>query len=397
MRKNLLFVMPSLSAGGGERSLINLLSHIDYEKYNVDLFLFSHRGLFYELLPQQVNVLPLPPHYVMFSNLLPVSIGSFIAEGKPVLALNRLLYAISNRSYQNVARSEQASWRYLAPSIDPIPETYDVAIGYLEKTSIYFCIDKVTAKKKIGWVHTDYDKMGMDPEYDRKYFQQLDHIVTVSDECANVLKVRFPEQTSKVQIIHNIVSPFLIREMASLEKHDIYNRKTDEIMILSIGRLHSDKNFELAISACKELVDRGFKVQWHIIGEGEDRDKLQKQINELEINHCFHLLGLKSNPYPYLQQADIYVQTSRFEGKSIAIDEAKILNKPIVITNFSTAQDHIADGIEGIIANMTPSEVAGAIGKIIENHQLRERFREHLSTMEFGTESEINKLYQLIG
>ncbi|MCR2802512.1 glycosyltransferase [Paenibacillus soyae] len=397
MKQNLLFVMPSLDAGGGERSLVNLLSHIDYDRFNVDLFLLSHKGLFLELLPKEVNVLPLPQSFQTFSLSLTSSLKRFLSHGQPHLAISRLLYALRNRSLQNIARREQASWQYLANALEQLNKKYDAAIGYLEKTSIYFCVDKVIASNKIGWVHTDYDKMGMDPEFDRKYFEQLDHIITVSEECANVLKGRFPAQEPKVQVIYNIVSPTLIKKMAAVEKNDVYSRVKDQIVILSIGRLHPDKNFGLAISACKLLLDQGYDVQWNIIGEGEEREELQKRISEEGIGAHFKLLGLKSNPYPYLQQADIYVQTSCYEGKSIAIDEAKILHKPIVITNFSTARDQITDGVDGLIAEMNPLGLSEAVAAIIEDQRLKKRLSEQLSILNLGTESEIHKLYQVIG
>lgn len=397
MKQKLLFVMPSLSAGGGERSLINLLTQIDYTQYIVDLYLLSHEGLFMEMVPDDVRLLPLPESYTTFALPLPRSLKRLLRDRKLKLAINRVMFSLSNRSIANVGKKEQTSWRFLSQSISDISQIYDVAIGFLEKTSIYFCVDKVNAKMKIGWVHNDYDKLGMDPEFDRHYFDRLNHIVTVSEECASVLKIRFPDQEKKIHVIYNIVSPVMIQRMAGLETIDVYNRSENEFVILSIGRLHPQKNFELSIMACKELKKKGYKLQWNIIGEGEERHSLEEKIKANGLEDCFKLLGLKSNPYPYLQQADIYVQSSKFEGKSIAIDEAKILNKPIVITNFSTAKDQLIDGVEGIIVEMNPEALVDSIGMLMKDNILRERLSSYLSGQMLGTESEIEKLYQLLG
>ena len=354
MKKKLLFAIPSLSAGGGEKSLVTLLSQIDYEKFEVDLFLFNHEGIFMDLLPPEVNILSLPESYKAFSLPLFRSISKLFIGRQLQLINQRFLYSWKYRSVNNIAIREQCNWKYLSNSFETLNKDYDVAIGFLEKSSTYFIVDKVKAKKKIGWVHIDYDHLGMDPNFDIKYFKKLDHIITVSEECGEILKRRFPSEKHKVEVIYNIVSPILIHKMANLVNEDVYQKNKDEIHIVSIGRLHPQKGYEIAIEACKKLIDLGVKIKWNIIGDGEERDRLTNLIRQNNLEEHFKLLGLKANPYPYIKQADIYAQTSRFEGKSIAIDEAKILQKPILITNYSTAKDQIKNNVEGLIVNMNP-------------------------------------------
>lgn len=394
-KKKLLFVMPGLAAGGGERSLVNLLSQIDYDCFEVDLFLFNHNGMFMEFLPKEVRIISLPETYRLFASPLPESIIHLLSKGKPTLAYNRVMFTVKNRTSRNLLISEQYNWRYVASSLERIDKKYDAAVGFLEKTSTYFCVDKVDALKKIGWVHIDYDKLDLDPDFDIKYFEQLDSIVTVSEECASVLQRRFPSQKQKVEVIYNIVSPKVINKMADQDV-DVYDRKDGEIIVISIGRLHYQKYFEIAIEACRKLVDKGYQLRWNIIGEGEEREKLTGLIKRYGLEDNFRLLGLKSNPYPYIKQADIYAQTSRFEGKSIAIDEAKILNKPIVVTDFSTARDQITNGTDGLIVDMSPDAMADGLEKLINNADLKGRLVHNLSQMKLGTEEEIYKFYKLI-
>ncbi|WP_251026746.1 MULTISPECIES: glycosyltransferase [unclassified Bacillus (in: firmicutes)] len=392
-KKNLLFVIPSLSAGGGEKSLVNLLSQIDFSQYDVDLFMFNHDGLFMDFIPTEVRVLPLPETYQLFSKNITKAVKELLMKGKLSLAYNRVIFTLKNKYTKNVSTREQYTWRHLAKSFARLEKNYDVAIGFLEKTSTYFCVDKVNAAKKIGWVHIDYDKLGMDPKFDIGYFQKLNKIVTVSEECENIFKNRFPSEKNKVEIVYNIVSPTMIYKMAAQESQDVYKRKNNEIIILSIGRLHFQKGFELAIEACKKLVDKGYNIKWNIVGEGEERKKLESLIKLNKLEDHFKLLGLKANPYPYIKQADIYAQTSKFEGKSIAIDEAKILNKPIIVTNYSTAKDQITNGMDGLVAEMNSNSVAEHIENLIQDEVLRKKLINNLSQLKLGTEGEINKLY----
>ena len=184
------------------------------------------------------------------------------------------MYTVQNRTIKDITRSEQYTWKYLAKSLDKLAKKYDVAIGFLEKTSTYFCVDKVEARQKIGWVHIDYDKLGMDSRFDIRYFEQLDKIVTVSEECANIFSKRFPTQQEKVEVIYNIVSPKIIYNMANQEVPNIYNKKNNEIVIVTVGRLHHQKGFEMAIESCILLRDLGYDIRWYVIGEGEERERL---------------------------------------------------------------------------------------------------------------------------
>ncbi|MED0904735.1 glycosyl transferase [Bacillus cereus] len=391
MKKDVLFVINNLNCGGAEKSLISLLNTMDYSRYNVDLFLFKHEGLFLNKIPKQVNVLEEPPEYQLFDMPIKAAIMKCLRQGRLDIALSRVCAGYIFKSEKNKARCEQRVWRYLSKSLQNVSKKYDVAIGYLEKNPVYFCIDKVNANKKIGFIHTDYDKLGMDPNIDRGYFRSLDHIVTVSEECANVLKQRFSIYNDKIGVIHNIVSPSTINKM-SQEKVDLERKG---VKLVSVGRLSHEKGFDLAIEACKNLVGDGYEIKWYIIGEGEGRGKLEKMIEENHLQDHFLLLGLKENPYPYIREADIYVQPSRFEGKSIAIDEAKILHKPIVVTNFSTAKDQIKNEENGLIIDMDAHSLSEGIKKLIHNEELRNKLIKNLSDEELGTESEIKKLYTL--
>lgn len=395
-KKNILFVINNLNCGGAEKALISLLETIDYSECDIDLLLFKQEGIFMSKIPEEVNLLPEPENYKYFDMAIKTAVIELIKKGKINIATARILSAYIFRTKESKAVIEQKVWKYLSKAFTKLDTEYDVAIGYLEKNPVYFCIDKVKSKKKIGWIHNDYEKLGMDKNIDNKYFKKLDYIFTVSEECLNVLKRLFPQYDEKFKLMHNIVSDKTIRKLSLEEVRDV-EFSDENINIVSVGRLNYQKGFEMAIEACSILKEKGYRIKWNIIGEGEERGNLEKLIRKFNVEDEFKLLGIRENPYPYVAQSNIYVQPSRFEGKSIAIDEAKILNKPIVLTNFSTAKDQIKNKFNGLICDMNSNSLANNIEKIINNNQLKNKLIRNLAEEKLGNEDEIKSLYNVIG
>jgi glycosyltransferase involved in cell wall biosynthesis len=393
MKKKIVFVIPGLDAGGGEKSLVNLLNTID-SRYEIDVVLFHKRGIFLKMIPENINVYGVAGNFDIFSMGLSQSVKMALKSFNLKLVANRILFALKNRWVKNVSHAEQFSWKYVAASMQPIEKQYDVAIAFLEKSSIYFTVEKINATKKIGFIHNDYIELGMAADFDRPYFKKLNHIVTVSGECAHVLEKIFPEFQDKISVMYNIVSPKLIHRMAKTGNAN--DMAETAKTIVSIGRLHPQKGFDMAIDACEIIVKKGHDIKWYVIGEGHERPVLEKKIADKMLENHFFLIGLRENPYPYVKKAALYAQTSRFEGKSIAIDEAKILAKPIVVTNFTTVKDQIQDKINGVITEINPESVAKGIIKMLEDETLRQALVENLKKENLGTEPEIEKLYDLI-
>ena len=389
--KKILFIMNNLNCGGAEKALVSLLKTIDYSKYEVDLLLFKQEGIFLKQVPKQVNILPEPFGYKYYDMSVINATIELTKNGKILDAIRRLRAFFIYKSEKDTYRCGQKVWPYISKMFGKLDKKYDVAIGYLENNPIYYCIDNVYADKKIGFIHNDYDKLGLNPIGDRAYFNKLDNIVTVSEECAEVLKQRFPEYKEKVRVMYNIVSPSIINDMAK-EKIELNNA---EINLVTIGRLNYQKGYDMAIEACKKLIEKGYDIKWNILGEGKERVNLENLIKKYNLEDRFILLGIRENPYPYILNADIYVQTSRFEGKSIAIDEAKILNKPILVTNFSTVKDQISDGKEGVIVDMNVDSIVIGLETLIKDKSLRDKFTKNLSTEKLGTEQEIQIFYDL--
>lgn len=383
--------MSNLNVGGAEKALVSLLQEMDHTRYEIDLLLFKQEGLFLAQLPKEVNLLPEPKHYRLFDGSFKNALKTF----SPKIIYNRYRFVKLANQGKNPAEREQYSWKAIKNTIPDLDKEYDVAIGYLEKNPIYYVVDKVKAQKKIGFVHNDYKSLGMDKHFDYPYFSKLDYIATVSDRCLEVLNEVFPEFRSKIKLVPNMISPGLIKQSAQANTN-VFEKYPAALKLLSIGRLEKQKGYDLAIKACKILIEKGYEINWFILGEGQLRKELELLIEQSGLQQYFYLLGIDTNPYQYMQQADIVVQTSLFEGKSIAVDEAKILAKPIILTNFTTAKDQIENGVNGLICEMNPEALVASVESLLKDENLKVKLSRNLAKEDFSTENEIEKLIDLL-
>lgn len=392
--KKLLFISPNLGSGGGEKSLLTLLTLIDYSEYEVDLLLFNRTGLFLEMLPKQVNVIVPSGEYGVLCSGFKSGMLSWLKRGKLSLMVERMLYAAELRKKLPPLAAGQQAWNHLKKFF-PAPEKhYDAAIAYLEGNPLYYCIDCVDADKKILYIHSYYPHLGLDADFDRKYFEQASSVVTVSEVCADAIRETFPGVSSKVKVVYNIVSPRLIRQSVSLGKG--FDDGFEGKRLLTVARLCDHKGVDIGLEACSILAEKGFNFRWYVIGRGEQEEMLRRRIAELKLEDRFVLLGEKSNPYEYTGRCDIYVQPSRLEGKSIAIDEAKALALPIVTTAYPTVADQIEDGVTGLVAQIDPASIAASIERLLCSEELCRELSDNLGKVKVGNEEEINNFYSLL-
>lgn len=389
MKKQLLFIMPKLCIGGAEKSLVSLLQLLDYDKYNVDLLLFRKEGAFLTDVPAQVNIKDAGEEYLQFDGSASQYIKGCLKKLSVSRILNRIIYskAVSSDDYAK-------SWQCLKKIMAAPEKHYDAAIAYLENTSTYYCADCISADKKIAYVHCDYRKLVSRPDFDAKYYKKFDRIVTISDECLNSLAETFPEYKDKLTVIENITSEKTVKYFAEKPIDDF--EADGATKILTIGRLAPPKGHDMAVTAAKILSDRGYDFKWFALGSGDLEQQIKKQITELGLEERFILLGERSNPYPYLKACDIYAQTSYSEGKSIAIDEAKIFGKPIVCTSFPTVYDQLTDGETALLAEINAESIAEKIEMLLNDSSLCRTLSGNLKKEELGNEKEIDKFYQLL-
>lgn len=393
MKKKLLFIIPSLDIGGAEKALVNLLSHFDFNKHDVDLLLFTKKGALINEIPSQVQIIFPGKKYAIFSQHIWYSCFLFLIKFQFSMIFHRIMFAHKNRKYPK-GLAEQKSWKHFMASFSLPRQSYDVAIGYLEKTSIYCCVDVVDAKRKIGFIRTNYTALKLDKNFDQNYFEKLDILCANGQQSLQVLQAEFPNFLNKLKLVPNVSIPSRILLLAQEKVIDI-KKNEGALTILSIGRLDQAKGYDLAVKACQILKQKVPKVNWYVIGEGPERGVLEQLIEQCKLREQFHLLGMRVNPYPYLKMADVFVQSSRYEGKSNTIEEAKILNKPIVVTNFEAVFEQIENGFSGYIVDQKPEAIAKAIYTLYSDEKLRLSFEENLAGKKYEARG-IEDFYRIL-
>lgn len=366
-RKKILIIGMSLNVGGAEKSLINFLNMIDYEQYDIDLLLFQKRGVFLKQVPNEVNLIDDINIRILFQSVFDTILMRKKSIKDAYLVLIRYLATIVEKlKWKQFDQIRLHRWiDFYSKYISQNKIEYDTAIAYAGGETAYYMVDKVSAARKVYFFHSDYSKINIDADLEKHYVNKVDVVITVSETCRQSLIKLFPEKENDIIVLNNLSSSKLIWKLAKEYTPKEFCIDNNITKIVSVGRLNYIKGFDMAIEAATILKKSGIKFKWVIIGEGEERKKLEHQIKMNGIEDVFQLIGLRENPYPYFYCADIVVQTSRFEGKSVVLDEAKILRKPIIVTNYNSAHNQIDDNINGFIVGMSVYEIANKIEKCI--------------------------------
>lgn len=396
--KKILIFSHAMEIGGAERALIGLLDSIDYTQYHVDLFLMRHDGDLLKYVNKNVNLLPESSKY----SSLAIPIKNVIKKRQLGIAFGRCYGKLRARSFirkKEINTTNDIALEYshkytksFMPLINPNIE-YDLAVSFL--TPHYFVADKVFAKRKIAWIHTDYSVLKVDRDSELKMWSKYDNIVSISKNVTDAFTQIFPELSDRIILIENIQPESFIRfqaEMISVD-HEMPSTSTN---LLSIGRFTYPKNFDNIPDICRRILDKGINVKWYIIGFGPDEALIKTKIKVANVQDNVIILGKKENPYPYIKKCDIYIQPSRYEGKAVTVTEAQMLGKPVIITNYSTANSQLKDGVDGIIVSMDNETCANDIISVIEDMDLRNKLISNCKKREYSNKKEIFKLYSLI-
>lgn len=392
--KKILVVSLGMEIGGAERSLLTMLSELDYSKVEVDLFLLHRKGDLLKYIPKEVNVLEENECY----SQLAIPLIDVVKNKKYSIVYGRIKAKIlakiydafhrpKNESYVELEYSHKYTQNYMPQIAD---DKYDLIISYL--TPHYFAAKKAYGRKKIAWIHTDYAYIDCDVNSEKKMWDQYDKIVAISVAVKESFLKKFPMLEDKIIMVENTVSRKFIERQAN--EIDVLNQLDQQsVRLLSIGRFCHQKNFDNIPEICSLLIKQGHNVKWYIIGFGEDENLIKSRIKEYGMEKSVIILGKKINPYPYIKACDIYVQPSRYEGKAITVLEAQALNKPVIITNYGTASGQLKNGNNGIIVSLNNKECAEDIGKIIDDIKLQRKLTENCEKMQFPNDFGI--LYEL--
>lgn len=428
-KPRILIAMHYMEIGGAETALVGLLKALSLERVDVDLFLHDHRGEMMQFIPDWVNLLPAITKYTVLEK----PIVELIKSGHWCIASARIVAKIvSKRAYARrgyrCANSSVFDYmsKYTTPLLPAINRgtTYDLAISFCTPHRIV--LDKVKAKKKIAWIHTDYTRVWVDAPEELKVWSRYDYIASISGDVTKTFLQVFPSLKDKIVEIENILSPTFVRERACLEKVTDASWGGKYLIILSIGRFSEQKNFEnvpdiccklieemkrlLSVGrfseaknydnvpdVCRRMLEQGIDVKWFLIGYGGDEPLIRQKIKEAGMEERVIILGKKENPYPYIKACDIYVQPSRYEGKSVTVREAQMLCKPVVVTNYPTASSQIKNGLDGVIVPLDNEGCARGLAEFILDKDKQRQIVDYLSTHDFGNEGEVEKIYRLLG
>ncbi len=392
--KRLLIVSHCMELGGAERALLGLLGKLNYDEYNVDLFLLRHTGELLKFIPEKVNLLPENKYY----SSLAVDMKTVIKNKAFLVGLGRFS---GKRAADKFFREHDIpfdinvlvdySHRYTKRFMPMISDTeYDAAVSFL--TPHYFVAEKVRAKRKIAWIHTDYSSVKLDIDGELKMWSAFDNIIAISDTTASAFIETFPSLKNRISIIENIHPAEFIRKSA--DEFSVKNEMPDDgyIKFLSVGRYCTAKNFDNIPDICSRIPN----VKWYIIGFGPDEDLIKKKIAEKNMQNRVILLGKKENPYPYFKECDFYIQPSRYEGNAVTVNEALILGKLVAVTDYPTASSQINNYVDGIIVPLENDECARALSDFISDTKLQQFILENLAKTDYSKSDEIIKIQKVV-
>lgn len=400
----ILFVINTLGQAGAETALLSLLQTLAREKgearYEISLYVLTGQGEMVSRLPADVRLLNKKYReesvltakgrkYLKKTVLKAMFTRATVVKLFPYLVKNTCAMLGKKRLLP-----DKLLWRVLSDGGMVLPEEYDLAVSYLEGGAAYFVADHVKAAKKAAFIHVDYEKAGYTRALDKDCYLAFDKIFTVSDEVREAFLKAYPELPDKTEVFHNILNKEEIVRRA--EEGEGFTDGFTGMRLLSVGRLTAQKAFEVSVDAMKRLKDAGKNVRWYVLGEGDQRKKLQEQIDALGLTEDFILYGAVNNPYPFMKQADIYVHASRFEGKSIAIQEAQILGKPMVVSDCSGNREQVCHGKDGLMCGLTPDSLAENIMLLLEDETLRGKLGAAAAKKNANAAEEIQKLLSML-
>lgn len=394
--KKILFVINTMDRAGAEIALLELLKCIPKDNYQLSLFVLTGQGGLISELPENVQLMNRQYNLCSVhskegnSLLLKTVFISFFLKGNiiklfPYLVKNTLRMIKDKRLLP-----EKLMWRVIADGADVMDETYDLAVSFIEGGSAYYVANHVKARKKYAFLHIDFKLSGYSRMLDDSCYLQYDKVFAISKEVKESFEFEYPECKGKAEIFNNIIDRSSILKSSKI--NDGFKDDYRGLRILTLGRLTTQKNFAVSIEAMKLLKDKGVDARWYILGEGKQRNKLQSLIYKYQLEDCFFLPGAVNNPYPYMAQADIYVHATSYEGISIAVREAQILGKPIVVSDCKGNRELVRNGVDGLVCSFTAQGIADGIMQLIQNKELRVNLGKEASERYVDYSEEITKL-----
>ncbi len=406
--KKILFVINTLGRAGAENALVSLLNRLvnddRYGQLKIYLFVLTGQGELFAELPKGVTVLNRKYSTASVLDksgrkaLRKTCIGALIKRFDGVRHFPYIISNLISMARSGEVMPDKLMWKTLADECERFDENFDLAVAFLEGGSTYYVADHVKADKKCAFVHVDYTQAGYSRKLDKDCYGKFDKIFSVSDQVKETFLKVYPELQDKAEVFRNIVDADKIIKLAGEGKgfDDGFTGKR----IVTVCRLTRQKSLEVSAEAMRIIKSRRnpgkTAVRWYIIGEGDRRKDLESYIEKLGISEDFVLCGAYDNPYPYINDADIYVHATKFEGRSIAIREAMLLGKAVIASDTQDNRDLIEDGVDGLLCKLDAEKLAGMILESLDNDELLKRLGRAASEKEKNFADDADKLISLL-
>lgn len=306
--KKIVFGITGLTLGGAERVLVDTVNEL-CNKYDITIFTIYPDGELEKELNPKIKL-------ISYQNKSRAKLN-FIK--KIWLSLVFRFSIFRNKLYKKY-----------------IQDKYDIEVAFLEGP-ITWMFSKKSKTRKLVWVHNDIKevfgigfKAREKARINKKIYSLYDAIIFVSEDNKRKFEELYPENKVIKKVIYNYLNKDIVIKKSLEDTDDL---KDDMMSFVQVSRLTEQKGIARLIEVHKRLIDEGLIHRIYIIGEGPLRNELQGKIDEYKLNDTFILMGKKSNPYPYIKKADNFILASLYEGYGMVIDEAKILNKFILITD----------------------------------------------------------------
>lgn len=359
-KTKILFRHRSMEMGGVEKVMLSLLNNLDREKFEMTVLLSLNQGELRDDFPKAVRKV-------------------FLAKGREDLSKNPLIQKI-----QLFLRQRKLARLNRKPEIidkEILKDSYDVEIAMTYNDFPMVLNSSNKNSKKIGWFHSDITVPKLQPKVPQilSEIPKFDFFIFGSKQSKDIFTESYPHiKLPPNEILRN---PIPIDEIKSKSLADIPALQGDKIFV-SVNRLHSRKGFHKLLSAHAKLIAEGFSHHIYIVGDGEERASLEEQIKKLKVENTFHLLGTKTNPYPYIKNADYFIMPSESEGWPLVIADALILKKPILATNVGGIPEMITHGKTGYLVNYDEQSIYDGIKNFLTNPELLQTINENLRNSE---------------
>lgn len=390
MKKKIIFISEALWIGGIETALVNLLNNIDYENYDVTCLIIRDYQNLVDRVPSRCRlVIADRQHMISFKSAYKFKrIYNLMEEPHTSSGFRRIVWKLLCTSLK--APEVKLFAKYIQAEMSK--ESFDTCVIFSNRTA-EVAVRGIKADKYLMYYHHGNLKR----EYhDGIGYKKSEKIIAVSEGVASILKEEFPQYEKKITVVRNLIDIKNVIEKSEEVPKDIFPKS--KINIVSCGRLHKDKGYDLAVQSCAILVKNGYtNLQWHIIGGGPDENRIKQLIQDTKMEKYIHLYGMKDNPYPYIKAADLFVQPSLVEAFGLSIMEALVLGVPVIATATSGALE-ISDMISNLIlCDISSEHIAEKISEKISSLSVTS----HNDDLDYVAIETLNrdtlqKLYQLL-